>query len=251
VRRIVVGIIALVVPAACGGSSKSGSSTTTPPTAAANPAVTTTALNGSDPARSLSWNIAVPQVSGLGSATAQAAINASLTQAAHDQITNFTNTLDEEGPCQADCGSGSTLKCTPGPHFIDARVVSLQSTCVATPAGAAHPSSLPMNATFDATTGSELSLSDLFTPGSDYLTTLSQTARAQLANVYGYDPTAEPGGSSAKADNFMYFMFGNDGFHITFPEYSIGPYALGVVNITIPYAQLASVARANGPLSGR
>ncbi len=245
-----MGIIAVVLFAACGGSSgKSASSTTT--TVTANPTVSTTALTGTDASNAFSWNIAVPQVSGLESQTAQAAINASLTQGANDALASAKKDAQAAGPCEAGCAGGSTYKCVPNSHFIDARVVSLESTCTEMISGGAHPDSLPVTANFDATTGSQITLADLFTPGSEYLDTVSSAARAQLANVYQYDPTAEPDGSSAKAENFQYFLIAADGLHIIFPEYAVGPYALGIVRITVPYSALSGVVRAGGPISGR
>ena len=120
-------------------------------------------------------------------------------------------------------------------------------------AGAAHPTShlVPLN--FDARTGRQYRMADLFAPGARYLARLSQLSRPALAKLLG--PDADAGtineGTTPTAENFEGWSVSPGGLDVTFGEYQVGPYAIGMPRITIPLAAVRDIVAPAGPLGGR
>jgi len=111
--------------------------------------------------------------------------------------------------------------------------------------GGAHGNTAFTTFVFDRNTGNRLSLSDIFTPGSAYLDRLSALSRAKLPAITGANSDAsfiEPG-TTADAKNFENFYFDGNTLVLVFPPYQVGPYALGVVHLSIPTKELSSVLK--------
>jgi hypothetical protein len=109
----------------------------------------------------------------------------------------------------------------------------------------AHPNTYFHTFTFDAQSGQSLALSDLFTPGVDYLTQLSTLSRAALTKQQGSaaDQTSINSGTTPTNDNFQNFAIDGSNLMIVFPPYQVGPYSIGTQTIYIPLSQLKSLLK--------
>lgn len=113
----------------------------------------------------------------------------------------------------------------------------------------AHPNTYYRTFTFDAASGSELALKDLFVPG--YLNVLANEAKNRLPAIvkeqsggYDADPDMLALGITPEAVNFQSFYLDGANLVIIFPPYQIGPYALGTILLPIPRADLGNALKA-------
>lgn len=127
--------------------------------------------------------------------------------------------------------------------------------------GAAHGSHAFHVINYDRKAGRELSLADLFKPGSNYLSKISEVSIRQLRR-WNKDSADYPGGagqpylddqgiaSGAKpeAENFQNWTITPRGLAVTFDYYQLGAYAAGAPAVVLPYADLKEIVRADGPL---
>lgn len=111
-------------------------------------------------------------------------------------------------------------------------------------AGAAHPNPFTRVLNFDFTTGAEIQLSEVFKPGVDYLTTLSNYCKRVLQRRGVLD---FPEGADPKPENFQNWNMGLRNLVITFDVYQVAPYAAGPQECQVPLLtlrrQLAEPAR--------
>ena len=107
----------------------------------------------------------------------------------------------------------------------------------------AHPNSNFQTFTFDAKSGTNLQLADLFVSGSAYLSKLSTLTRAALTNQQGNaaDPTFIDPGTTADANNFSSFAINGSNLVIFFAPYAVAPYSSGPQTARIPLSELNSV----------
>ncbi|MFZ1987750.1 MAG: DUF3298 domain-containing protein [Minisyncoccia bacterium] len=114
----------------------------------------------------------------------------------------------------------------------------------------AHPNTFFRTFTFDTKTGESLILADLFTPGANYLETLSTVARAKLPKIIStaqnipvsdVDTEYIGDGTTPNEDNFQNFYFEGSNLVILFPPYQVGPYVLGIVTLPVPLAELKNI----------
>jgi len=115
--------------------------------------------------------------------------------------------------------------------------------------GAAHPGHYSISVNYDLANGREVTLDELFLPGSDYLTVLADICKNDIL-------TRNPGfetfisGADPLPENYTRWNLSDDGFLIiTFDEYQVAPYAAGPQTVNIPLSQLQSIANLNGVLS--
>ncbi len=99
--------------------------------------------------------------------------------------------------------------------------------------GGAHPGSVFSTINYDLLNDTELTLTDIFNPGSSYLSTLSTQTKSELVTLLGVEASDSQlvAGTSADIDNFELFYFtGTDSLEnlgIIFGEYQVAPYAAG------------------------
>jgi hypothetical protein len=114
--------------------------------------------------------------------------------------------------------------------------------------GAAHPGDTSRTITYDLEAGKELNLSDLFQPNTDYLTPLSKYCIEELGTrdigFQGFEL-----GATASPENYRNWNITADGLMITFDEYQVAPYAAGPQTVVVPYSELTSLIRMDGPLA--
>ena len=115
-------------------------------------------------------------------------------------------------------------------------------------AGAAHPGHYSITLNYDLASGREVALGDLFVPGSNYLQTISDISKTQLATRdIGFDGFSN--GADPLPENFTHWNISVDGLVITFDEYQVAPYAAGPQLVVIPFSELQPITNQNGALA--
>lgn len=121
---------------------------------------------------------------------------------------------------------------------VDSKIVSLIED-FSQYTGGAHGSNSREGICFDAQTGKKLMLSDLFSDYDTFKKEALKYLKEQLAVEYeeqlfeDYEETAEKMWSE---ETFSWYPDAS-GIVVVFPEYSVGPYATGIAEIHLPYAQ--------------
>lgn len=112
--------------------------------------------------------------------------------------------------------------------------------------GGAHPNGFYTSFVFDHK-GTKVDIKDLFTPGSNYLSRLSTTARAsviaELKTRFGGEgePTIFEEGVTAVDANFQTFYLDKDALVLVFPPYQVAAYAAGTIEVRIPLKDLKDI----------
>jgi len=175
--------------------------------------------------------------------TVEQAIAAQIAQFKQDG--NFANLTPEDVQIQ---GLGPDRKYALGmeyQEFPSAHYDSFLYAIYADTLGA-HPNGYFLTFVFDQT-GATTTLASLFTPGSDYLTRLSQLATAQVLRQLddrlgaGAANEASLDGLAPTADNFQNFTIEGDTLHIFFPPYQVAAYAAGAFDVAIPLSSLSDI----------
>lgn len=119
--------------------------------------------------------------------------------------------------------------------------------------GGAHGYQIKKSYNYDIKNVKELTLEDIFTGDSNYLSTISKISRKELEEKYavlspeereGSDPYAVEAyienikefiseGTKPEEKNFQVFTFTPDGVKIYFAQYQVGPYSIGMPEIEI------------------
>jgi hypothetical protein len=114
-------------------------------------------------------------------------------------------------------------------------------------AGAAHPNQVTFVLNYDLAAGKSLSLEDLFQPGSDFLSVLSNYS---IADLQKRDISSWSDGAGPKLENFKSWSIEQQGLRITFDPYQVAAYAMGPQEVFVPYTELQSIIDKQGPLAG-
>ena len=104
---------------------------------------------------------------------------------------------------------------------------------------------------YDLATGRRLALADLFAPGAPYLERLSELSRQLLLAQPDFDQLQDfvlPG-TEPKVENFAGWTLTDQDLVITFSEYQVAPYAMGMPHVSIPFASLRTLLDPAGPLA--
>ncbi len=112
--------------------------------------------------------------------------------------------------------------------------------------GAAHPNSFAASLNFDLIHGKKLELSEVFLPGTDFLTPLAAACTADLKKR---DLLAFPEGALPKAENYKNWNITPQGIQIWFDAYQVAPYVMGPSHVLLTYASLKNLLNAQGPLA--
>ena len=123
--------------------------------------------------------------------------------------------------------------------------------------GGAHPSHGTFTLTYDLKHGRDVKLSDLFKPGSKYLTTIADYAMKDLKARKDPDTGENRGlaqdifedGAKPTAENYSNWNITKKGLLFTFPQYQVASYADGPQTVIIPYEKLRDIALPNGVLA--
>ena len=109
--------------------------------------------------------------------------------------------------------------------------------------GGAHGMSLILPLVIDLATGQPIAPEGLFLPGSPWLERLSERCFAGLRGreLLSADTEWLREGTAPTAENYALLFPGPEGLTVTFPPYSVAPYAAGIQEVLIPYGDLAGL----------
>lgn len=139
-------------------------------------------------------------------------------------------------------------------RLFDEDLLSLIFTISRYGAGAAHPNHWFETFNFQLRPPVQLGLPDLFVRDSNYVSRISELCIQDIARQWASDDMFQDEQVRAGADpdenNFENFSLSRDSLIISFDPYQVGPYAMGVVEVVIPYASLRGLLDERGPLAG-
>jgi hypothetical protein len=174
------------------------------------------------------------------------AFNTALKSMADAEIAAFKGSMAEmpETPISA----GSSLDIKYASIGQKGNIWSLQYNVIGYADGAAHPYHYTLTFNYDLQNIKQLTLDDIFTPGSNYLQMLSDISKSELtARNIGFDAGFQKG-AEPTAQNYRSWNLSNEGFLvITFDEGQVAAYAAGPQVITIPFSSLTEVLNVQGP----
>jgi hypothetical protein len=185
---------------------------------------------------------AAAQLDGLPAAIG-GAVNAALATAAHGIVQGFEGDLRDFGTVPSTDDVRSFVEVAPTAELLTPIVASVRYDVLSYVAGAAHPASDIVTATFDLRSGGELVLPNLFDLSKPYLQAVADAASAQLTTQFsqlGADPPFAEG-VAPTLENYAAWWVTADGLGIGFPAGQAGPYALGNQAVTIPWSGLRSL----------
>ena len=114
--------------------------------------------------------------------------------------------------------------------------------------GAAHPTTHTRVVNYDLEAGADVTLDQLFLPGSNYLNMIANYCIAQLkTRNIGFEAFSD--GAQPLPENYGNWNITPDGLLITFDEYQVAAYAAGAQEVVVPYAELKTVIDPHGPLA--
>ncbi len=112
--------------------------------------------------------------------------------------------------------------------------------------GGAHGSQAILPYTFDLKNNKVLTLDDIFTNTDEALKQIEPLAQDAVKTAIGADMVQDDmlsAGTAPTADNYQYFALDKDAITFYFQQYQVGPYAIGIQQVTIPFSQLTSVLK--------
>jgi hypothetical protein len=113
--------------------------------------------------------------------------------------------------------------------------------------GAAHPGDFSHTLNYDLGMDREISLGDLFTPGSNYLETISNFCITELRKQ-PYSDSFTTEGADPRLENYRNWNITPDGLMITFDTYQVAPGAAGPQIVLVPYELLTELIDPLGAL---
>jgi hypothetical protein len=132
---------------------------------------------------------------------------------------------------------------------LPGNLVSLKFQIMIYIQGAAHPGTHMRTVTYDLEAGDDVTLAELFLPGSDYLERIANYCIAQLS-ARGIGTESSSKGAKPILENYGNWNVTANGLLITFDEYQVAAYALGPQEVIVPYSDLQTVINPDGSLAG-
>jgi len=213
------------------------------------PSVGTARIQGTVAPVNAQYDIRYPVIGGVD-ATVATAVNGALAAGAQATVTAFTADATSGGaPSGGDPPSVASQ--TFSVSLSQPTLLSLGELYSEYLTGAAHGGAALETWTFDLTTGHRITLAELFRPGSGYLNVLSAESRTRLRALF-HDPSLDDfinPGTTASAANFQSWQLAPSGLRITFGQYQVAPYALGMPSIVIPWTTLRPVLNLRSPVA--
>ncbi|TQC46933.1 DUF3298 domain-containing protein [Rhodococcus sp. WS4] len=201
--------------------------TTEAPTPASVP-YTETSLQVTGSTGRVGYDVIIPQIEG-GNPAVTAEFNESMHVALQDQIDgwgtdSFTLSTQEHSVAHI------------GEHVISGLLVTSWN---ADPPGA-HPTPIVATVVVNADTAAPITLGDLFPDLPAGLQTLSDQSALLLPDTVA-GPDFERIGIEPTEANFANWLATPAGMEIHFNDYQVGPHAVGLVTVTVPWDALADV----------
>ncbi len=106
--------------------------------------------------------------------------------------------------------------------------------------GGAHGMTSMVTRVFDTETGNQLGLRDIFIDG--YFTNIREELRATLTEKLGESSTKDAiEGGTALEDYIENFYLTDTAIGFVFSSYGVGPYAIGVVDVQVPFENVGEI----------
>ena len=197
------------------------------------------------------YNITYPQVSGT---PGDDGVNTKLRSIAENDVVWFVSDLSEVAVSEEEStdewrkGAPSELSLAGTVIHTDDRMVTVRFERYWYPSGAAHGQHSTQVMTFDAVTGEEVRLGDLFQPGPQWLEVLAPAVVEAFVSVYGdvvQMAALELRAAGMGGDQSVGVVA--DGMEISFDTYSVVPGVLGLPSVLVPWAAVLDVVDPDGP----
>lgn len=123
------------------------------------------------------------------------------------------------------------------PRFWTLRIQTYHFT------GGAHGGTDDVAVVLDRSTGEQIPPAGLFRTGSDWLQVLSDNSFDRLSQREPFAPDDDwlARGTAPEPGNYNVLLPLEDGLHLVFGQYQIGPYAIGVTELMVPYTALSGI----------
>jgi hypothetical protein len=231
-------------------SGSSGSSLHRPPPQSLGVRMETISANKKS-APAYTATLIYPQLTSGSQGGATGSINTALSGAANRVLGAFQGLLNSS-PAETEPSNESSLTGNFLSDILNADFVSFTFSFYQYESGAAHGIDTIETFNFNARTGHQYRLADLFRSDTDWLGALSSESRAMLPGVEGssygdlsmfIDP-----GTTPKLSNFDAWALTPWGLSIQFQNYQVGPFAAGNPVIIIPYRSLQPLLSPTSPI---
>ncbi len=199
-------------------------------------------------------HVVYPEIAGIPTSAIQAQINTSLKDYIEKTVQEFKKEIELINDTPV--GQKSTLIVDYDLVQLSSQMISLKFNISNYTAGAAHPNNFVHPWSYDLVNQRQISgLEDVFDPEKDSLALLSEISRTELKAKFQNDwsglESTVLSGTEPKQENFAEFSLARNTLNIYFNPYQVAPYAVGVVEVKIPYEQLQSVLRSDFILNPR
>jgi hypothetical protein len=191
-----------------------------------------------------------PQLSGGGPRVEN--FNKTMNDFVGQRVAGFRKELQPENKSArpaADSGRpAGTLDVSYKVLYADRNLVSLIYTTY-TYTGGAHGNAASASFNYDLKNGKMLTLADLFTPNSGYLTTIAEHCINAIKQRNISDEKWIRGGAGPDRKNYLNWNIVPQGLLITFDAYQVAAYAAGPQEVVVPYSALKEMIKPGGPLA--
>lgn len=188
-------------------------------------------------------DLTYPQFAGLKNVTFQKLVNDSL----RDWVATATAEFKQDAQKTA---VGDTTRNIQYSLMTKGNVIQVNNSVVSVRfevedfRGGAHPNKYNKTFNYSGVTGKQLALGDLFKPGSNYLTTLSKIAKADLLNQMKDNPnvgTMVNTGTTPKEENYKNFVLNSKALIVIFDPATVAPNVEGSKEVAVPFKDLQAV----------
>lgn len=212
----------------------------------APPTVTSAAVSDRDPGGVWQVSIRYPRLV-PGTTPNAASIDASIASFVTTEVEQWE--LGPAGVAQQP-GRPNTLTGTFTTALATPRLASFRLRLVDSTTGST-PTTTVETMSYDLLTGQPVGFGDVFADSQAALAILSAASREQLKAQLGaaYDPSVADEGTSPSNANFTGWALTRAGLEITFREYQVGSYALGLPVVVVPWTALTSVLNPASPVA--
>jgi len=195
----------------------------------------------------------LPEVTWAGHAAVANRINAAINAWASTELASFSASVTQDLAGAHDLPASlpaSSLTVTDQTTMLSATVLSFQLLAEPYDTGAAHAAQTPDGLTFNLSTGAAYTLPGLFRADGGYVAALAQQASNGLAafqpaGAHCYLGTAP----AASAGSFSAWWLSPDGLVLAFPAGLYTADYCGPATVSVPYAQLKTIAATGSPLT--
>lgn len=188
-------------------------------------------------------DIQYPEITGFKNSDTEKVINEKIVNMVTSQVEDFKKTAAESGSFAQASDFMSGLDIRYQIAQANQNIVSLSLQVSNFSAGAAHPNNYNLAFNYRPSSG-EITLSDLFKDGTNYLETLSKISRDDLNNQFKDEPELKDfinPGTEPVEENFKNFILKPNELVLIFDPYQVAPYAAGTRTVSIPKDKIKDI----------